>query len=329
MRSKVVNHLLSKLDIHPVLIDVGASGAPPEIWERIAQHSIYVGFDPDLREIHEVPESRFYKAIIVNEAVTSDEGSDEVLFYFTKSPRCSSTLRPDSESLSHYLFSDLFIVEKEAKVRAATLDSVMERLSLPRIDWFKTDSQGTDLRLFKSIKDIVRSRVLAVDIEPGLMDAYLGEDLFVDAHREFVRSGFWLSRLDVGGSVQIRRSSLPTAMALASRSDDRFIYETVRPSPGWVNARYLRTLDWLAQDGFTQREYVLLWVFALLDGQLGFAFDLGIEYERLFGKGEISDTLKNEPVLLMKRDYPRMFLARFAAPVMGRVRRVGRQLIGL
>lgn len=329
MMSNAMNHLITELDIHPVLIDIGASGAPPKIWEEIAQHSVYVGFDPDLREIHEAPESRFYKAIIVNKAVTSDEESDAVLFYFTKSPYCSSMLKPDSESLSHYLFSDLFIVEREAKVQAATLDSVMERLSLAGIDWFKTDSQGADLRLFESVKDLVRSRVLAVDIEPGLMDAYLGEDLFVDAHREFVQAGFWLSRLDVKGSVRIQRSSLPTVMALATRSDDRFIYESVRPSPGWVNARYLRTLDWLAQDGFTQREYVLLWVFALLDGQPGFALDLGIEYERLFGKGEISDTLKTEPVLLMKRDDSRKSLARFAARVTRRVKRVGRQLIGL
>ena len=60
----------------------------------------------------------------------------------------------------------------------------MDRLSLSGIDWLKTDSQGTDLRIFNSLRPEVRSRVLAIDIEPGLIDAYVGEDLFVDAHKE-------------------------------------------------------------------------------------------------------------------------------------------------
>ena len=205
MKNKVFNRLLSELNIHPVLVDIGASDAPPKIWESIAQHSIYVGFDPDLREIYEVPESCFYKAIIVNEAITSHKESNEVLFYLTRSPFCSSTLKPDSESLSNFLFSDLFVVEREVRVRATTLDSVIERLSLPCVDWLKTDSQGTDLRIFNNLRDDIRSRVLAIDIEPGLIDAYIGEDLFVDAHRDLTQNGFWLSTLNIDGAVRMRR----------------------------------------------------------------------------------------------------------------------------
>lgn len=301
MRSGVLNRLLSKLDIHPVLIDIGASGAPPKIWEEIAQHSVYIGFDPDLREIHEVPESRFHKWIIVNEAITSNEGRDEVLFYFTNSPYCSSTLKPDSKSLSNFLFSDLFVVEREAKVRATTLDSVMERLSLPYIDWLNTDSQGTDLRIFDSLKPEVRSRVLAVDIEPGLVSAYVGEDLFVEAHKDLTQNGFWLSDLSVHGSVRIKRSTMSEVMAFNKDITPNLIKNTVRESPGWVNARYFRTIEWLAQGDSAKRDYVLLWVFALLDNQLGFALDLGIEYENVFGRDEVSLVMKDEPILHIRR----------------------------
>ena len=310
--SNTTNHLLSELDIHPILIDVGASDAPPKIWEEIAQHSIYVGFDPDLREIHEVPESLFYKAIIVNEAVTSDEESDEVLFYFTKSPYCSSTLKPDSKSLSNFLFSDLFIVEREAKVQAATLDSVMERLSLSRIDWFKTDSQGTDLRIFNSLKPKVRSRVLAVDVEPGLIDAYVGEDLFVDAHRDLTQNGFWLSNLNICGAIRMRRSNLEKMATLNEKS----VASTVRTSPGWCEARYLRTIEWMDQRDFTNRDYVLLWSFALLDGQYGFAMDLGIGYEQRFGIDNVSQIMQNEPSILMKRSVVKAFPFRVVRRIM-------------
>src|SRR5437016_11393833 len=116
-----IDRLLVELDIHPVLIDIGASGAPPDIWDLIAPHSTYVGFDPDLREMHEISDGRFQRAVIVNEAVSAEEVR-EVLFYLTKSPYCSSTLPPDTGALSDYIFSDLFAVEKETTVRATTLN---------------------------------------------------------------------------------------------------------------------------------------------------------------------------------------------------------------
>lgn len=298
--SEAIDYLLRSMEIHPVLVDIGASGSPPRIWERVASHSIYVGFDPDEREIREIHEGRFLKATIINEAVISD-ADDEVVLYLTASPYCSSTLRPDHASLSNYLFSDLFTVERLTKVRATSLDAVIDRLSLPGIDWFKTDSQGTDLRLFNNLRAEVRSRVLAVDIEPGLIDAYVGEDLFVDAHRELTRSGFWLSNLNVCGAIRMQRSTLEKMTTRNKELNDGFIEKTIRKSPGWCEARYLRTIEWLAQGDFAKRDYVLLWVFALLDGQSGFAIDLGIEYEQLFGTDDVSQVMQDEPIVLMRR----------------------------
>jgi hypothetical protein len=292
---EAIDYLLRSQEAHPVLVDVGASVSPPKIWEKIARHSIYVGFDPDLRDIQEIREGRFYKSLIINEAVTSDKDKDEVLFYLTNSPYCSSTLKPDAESLANFIFSDLFIVEREERVPTTSLDSVMDRLSLPRLDWFKTDSQGTDLRLFNSLRDEVRAKVLAVDIEPGLLDAYIGEDLFVDAHRDLTQNGFWLSNLVVHGVVRVKETTRRHLAATKPGINDSLIEKTVKRTPGWVEARYLRTIEWLAQGDFDQRDYVLLWVFALLDKQLGFALDLAVEYERIFGRDDVSQLMQDEP----------------------------------
>lgn len=310
MRPDACNWLVSTLDIHPILIDIGASGAPPAIWEEIAQHSIYVGFDPDKREIQEVSKGRFHKAIIANEAITSEKGSNQALFYLTKSPYCSSTLKPDSESLSNFLFSDLFEVEREAIVPAGTLDSVLDRLSLSRIDWFKTDSQGTDLRIFNSLREQVRSRVLAIDIEPGLIDAYVGEDLFVEAHKDLTHNGFWLSNLRIGTAVRMRRSTLHEVMAANKDINDAFVEKNVRKSPAYCEARYLRTIESLARGGFSKRDYALLWIFSLLDNQLGFALDLAIEYRRAFGADNISQLMLDEPIFRMTRSKHRTLYKR-------------------
>lgn len=299
--SPIFNDLLTELEIHPVLIDIGSSGAPPEIWQPIAPHSVYVGFDPDLREIHEVPDGRFHKAITVNEAVTSEAGSDELRFYLTKSPYCSSTLKPDLESLSNFLFSDLFIVERETTVRAATLDSILDRLSLDRIDWLKTDSQGTDLRIFNSIRDEVRSRVLAIDIEPGLVDGYVGEDLFVDVHGDLARNGFWLSDLNVCSALRMSKSALHEATSALRQLDQSFVEKNLKKTPAWCEARYLRTIKSLAEGAYERRDYVLLWIFAILDNQFGFALDLVIEYERRFGQDPLSLRIKEDSIERIRR----------------------------
>ena len=292
----ILNDLLMELGIHPVLVDIGASGRPPSIWDEIAQQSIYVGFDPDLRELHEVSEGKFFRSLIVNKAVISEKGGSQAVFYLTMSPYCSSTLRPDMDSLSNYLFYNLFVVEREATVPATTLDSIMEIFSLPRIHWFKTDSQGIDLRLFSNLPDEVRSHVLAVDIEPGLIDAYIGEDLFVDAHRYLTRNGFWLSDLKLGGSVRMRKLTLEKITCAYPNMNSAVIERAVRTSPAWCEARYLRTTEWLNQGGFAKEDYVLLWVFAVLDKQYGFALDLAVEYEKVWGNDSISQLMKGEPV---------------------------------
>src|SRR3989449_10620500 len=181
MTSPAFDQLLSKLDRRPVLLDIGAAVAPPEVWRPIAPHSVYVGFDPDLREMQTRTDHPYHQAVIVNEAVTGDAGRSHAHFYFTKSPTCSSTLQPDASSLSEYLFADLFVVEREAGVRATTLDAVLDRLALPGVDWLKTDSQGTDLRLFESLKPDRRARVLALGLGTRLVGADVGGGVFFEA----------------------------------------------------------------------------------------------------------------------------------------------------
>jgi hypothetical protein len=322
----VIDQLLTDLDIHPVLIDIGASGAPPAIWESIAPHSIYVGFDPDLREMHEIPDTRFQRAVIVDEAISSSPEDKEILFYLTKSPYCSSTLKPDTDALSDYVFSDLFTIDRETTVHATTLNEVVERLSLPRIDWFKTDSQGTDLRLFTSLRDDISSSVLAIDIEPGLIDAYVGEDLFADAHKALTERGFWLSNLDVCGTIRMKSATVKEITATNMDIDEALIERSIRRTPCWVEARYLRTPKSLIQVNAGKREFALLWVFALIDNQTGFAIDLALEYERIFGGDKISQLMKDEPLrrirdLLAPAPEPQLVPASLRVRVLRKLRR--------
>lgn len=301
--NQTIETLLTTLKIQPVLVDIGASGAPPPQWAAIARHSIYVGFDPDRRELHDVPSGQYARSIIVNEAVTNTLEPCNIHFYLTRSPYCSSTLLPDKSSLANYLFSDLFVVEAEVSVRATSLNAVIDGLHLPGVHWFKADSQGMDLRLFQSLRSDLREKVLAVDIEPGLVDAYRGEDLFIDVHRELQQQGFWLSTLNVEGTVRLRRSTFDVVARNHPELTEKHVHKTVRPSPVWCTARYLRTIESLDARAAEPWEYALLWVFTLVERQIGFALDVALAYEQRFGEDSLSLFLRNVPLQELDRKH--------------------------
>ena len=273
--------LLQNADIQPVLVDVGASGAPPPLWQVLAAASIYVGFDPDQRDFHELPDSPFCRAIIVNKAITAQPDEQSIRFFLTSSPYCSSTLQPDAHSLQAFLFADLFKVESTAEVPATTLDKIVTELELGQIDWLKMDTQGTDLRLFLSLAPAFRGQVLALDVEPGLIDAYKGEDLFVDVHRTITEQGFWLSNLDVQSTVRMQRDMLNKIPGLQNQGDQELFTRGLKLTPGWCEARYLRRLESLMAP--TRRDLIVLYTFALVDSQIGYACEIMMMYEKQFG----------------------------------------------
>jgi len=293
--------ILKTLGIQPVLLDIGASGGFPSFWAPIAQYSTYIGFDPDNRELRDIQDGQFSRSVIFNKAVISCPGGQETEFFLTKSPYCSSSLPPDPESLSDYLFSDLFEVNKAVSVPATTINAALDSLGVKHVDWFKTDSQGIDLRLFLSLNESVRSRVLAVDIEPGLIDAYKGEDLFVDVHCELLKQGLWLSSLQIRGSVRMQRKTLRALNEYNLGLNDLHINRSVRSSPCWCEARYLRSIQSLKEQNANQREYALLWLFAIMGGQWGYGLDIASEFEQQFGRSEVCAILRSVPVMNIRK----------------------------
>lgn len=315
----------------PVLVDVGASGGPPTVWDPIAEWSVYIGFDPDLRALRDSTDERYARELILNEAVTGQANESKTKFYLTRSPYCSSTLPPDLEGLAAYDFAPLFEVVGETEAKATTLDHALVRLGFDHLDWLKLDTQGTDLRLFLSLAGTCRDKVLAVDVEPGLIDAYVGEDLFVDTHREMLAQGFWLSHLNVCGAVRLARTTRAKTLARHPELEAKTL-ALIRNSPGWCEARYLRTVGHLEKREATQRDFILLWVFALLDSQWGFALDIAEAFERRFGQAATPTWLESAPLRILRaeaiRHRPPLFLSPVKALVPRPIKRWLRHLIG-
>lgn len=280
--SNTVASVLAHHRLNAVLVDVGASGGAPDIWKPLASQATYVGFDPDLREIRTDTAGGYRTGIIINKAVCADPSSASVPFFLTESPYCSSMLRPDERALSMYSFASLFRVTQTTSVPATTLNKVVEEHALGQIDWLKMDAQGADLRIYDSLTAELRNRLLAIDTEPGLIDAYQNEDLFIDVHRRLRADGFWLSHVEIRGVPRISQSVL-AELGIETRSgipDSARAH--LRSSPGWCEARYLRTVESLKDRRLGERETVLAWAFAMVDGQYGHALEIAQVAKRDF-----------------------------------------------
>src|SRR5262249_26044875 len=146
---------------------------------------------------------------------------------------------------------------------------------------FKTDSQGTDLRLFTSLPDSIRNGIVAAEFEPGIIDAYRGEDKLFPLMARLKEEGFWLSEMHVHGTKRINEK---TAGEIGEARTGHFIPD----SPCWAELTYLRNhLPTEIRGG------LLLIVFAVMEKQYGFALELCESMQKVFSEPLVTEA-KNE-----------------------------------
>jgi FkbM family methyltransferase len=253
----------------PVLVEVGASGGTNAKWRALAPYSICIAFDPDVRAMQAVhAETSGYKRLFVIPAAAVADDVSEAEFHLTRSPQCSSRLRPDAAALGNWSFARLFDVERTVRVPCAGLQKALREAGVSRVDWFKSDSQGTDLRLFQSLGEALCLRTLAVEFEPGIIDAYEGEDKLSAVLAAMDRPEFWLCDLDIRGTLRMS----PEDAGLLENGRTGLASKVLRSAPGWGEMTYLNTLH--GSGPFAKRDWLLAWVIATTREQHGFALDL-------------------------------------------------------
>lgn len=272
---KVMTHPLI-LEHPPVLVDVGASSEIPEKWRKIAKYSICIAFDPDSRLMEHFENEKGFRKLHVYPAIVHGSVNGESDFYLTASPECSSTLEPDNEKLGKYYFAPFFEVEKKVKLPAVTISKVLAELQLDYIDWYKSDSQGTDLRIFASLDNKLMNNIIAAEFEPGIIDAYHGEDKLWKLISYMEDKNFWCCACEVLGS---RRISADIAKQNFSGLQRKLLNSSLPTAPGWAEISYLN--DFSAMDS-NPRAFLLGWVFAKICGQHGEALGLAKRAASLF-----------------------------------------------
>ena len=262
----------------PVLVDIGASGTIHETWEPIAKYAICIAFDADSRdfEICESEDKGWRKLYSLNRLVAS-EASEEMDFYLTHSPHCSSSLAPDKEALKPWAISPLFEVENIVKLPSVDLQSALLKAGVDYIDGYKTDSQGTDLRIFNSLPKEIINKILLAEFEPGIIDAYQGEDKLHHLLAHMEKEPFWISKMEIKGSQRINHLDFKSLNYFQQRGIGSFL----KMAPGWCEISYLNKME---IGEMTLREYLLAWVFASLSSEHGFALFVSKKGFELFGE---------------------------------------------
>ena len=300
----------------PVLVDVGAAGGVTPVWRTIARYAVGVGFEPDARDAGKLTEAnRAYRRweYCAGLVAPSVEGGSEKKFYLTKSPHCSSLLPPRHDRLQDWAFAGLFEVQKIGTVPAVTLHGGLSGLGLTGIDWLKCDTQGLDLSIFLSLPETWRRRVLAVEFEPGLIDAYEGEDKFWRTLQAMDTEPFWLCDLEV---CKTPRGNPPALREELGGWVDKWLSRLAPGAPGWVNARYLRSPGGVGGE-LDRRGLLLAWVFADLLDQPAHALMVAREGRARYGGGlfdELARVSRRRLRLAMLRKLPRWLWHRAGLP---------------
>ena len=99
----ILGDFLDRAAAQPVLVDVGASGAPHSPWQPVAHKSIFVGFDPDSRDLDLTLGSGYARHHIIPKIVAGPKSAGRAPFYLTSFPPCSSMVEPDANALASYL----------------------------------------------------------------------------------------------------------------------------------------------------------------------------------------------------------------------------------
>jgi len=299
---RVVDRILRLPELEaapPVLVAVGAAKGIHPKWRRIAKYAVCVAFEADERELASVTnESSDFRRLTTVNRITAERASETERFHLTASPYCSSRLTPLHVYLRRYAFAPLFEVERTVELPAVDLRSSFESLGLERIDWLKLDSQGTDLRLFKSVGELADD-VLVVELEPGIIDAYEGEDRLVDVLAEFDGRGFWVSGLEVAGSTRIDSEFARRELGTRAAS---LIDACHKRAPGWVEIEYFN--DFADDQRFGKRELLLGCAFAFLRGHDAFALELASRGLERFGSP--FDDLRQTALRRVRRHFARL-----------------------
>jgi len=284
---------LSQHNISLVLVDLGASGDNWEPFELLKDISDLLRFDPDIRDVRDLKGEKGHRIITFNRAVVESE-VDNITFYLTKSPYCSSTLKPDFERLSSYPYSDLFEVVGTASVPAITLNQAVVSTGFKQINWIKLDTQGTEFRILKSIPENLFDTILVCDIEASLYPHYIGADTLPAMHELMLENDFWVVEMRPHWNTRMTSDSYRKINERYKEQIYKVFRYSMHQQPTTLESCYARTIEGAKKRDYDFNMFMQLYLCYFTLGAFEYCLEILNSIESLFGGNETIEQLRQK-----------------------------------
>jgi FkbM family methyltransferase len=189
----LVNNILNGSQL--VAVDVGAANGLPETWQMLRSSSAFfylIEPNPDscanLPRYFKPEEAGTYKIIPV--AVSGTGGTRKL--YVSNASTGSSLLSPNTRLAKEYVSPEYLFPLKILQVETRTLADIFDELGEQQLDFFKLDTQGTELEILQGLSSDRMNRVLGVELEIGMPGGYRNQGQFSDVQKFMVEHGLEL-----------------------------------------------------------------------------------------------------------------------------------------
>jgi len=172
------------------LCDVGAAGGLAERWKPYRPWVRTLGFEPSSSEFAKL--SAGSEDRLIHAASAGYNGRRTL--YLTQYWSNSSLLPPNADLIRELEWGDDHRVVKEEGVPCVTVDTACEENRV-EIDFFKVDTQGTELDILKGAAQQLHRQAVCVEVEVEFCELYRGQPLFAEVDCYLRQQGFYLHEL--------------------------------------------------------------------------------------------------------------------------------------
>lgn len=169
--------------------DVGASSGIDPRWNRFGDLVTAILFEPDENEYQKLVQQKQKNQIIINSALL--DRKTEVDFNVCEKQACSSIFDPDYDLIGQFYDSQRFKVIKKIRVQAETMDNFLNAKRIPRVDFMKVDTQGSELLILKGAEKTLQETI-GVEVEVEFISLYKNQALFADVNNYLTGQNFQL-----------------------------------------------------------------------------------------------------------------------------------------
>jgi FkbM family methyltransferase len=147
----------------------------------------------------------------------------ESTLYVTKHPVCSSLYPPNEPYIARFVdMAELMNLDFTVDIETTTLDAFCQSEGIDEIDFIQTDVQGADLHVLEGASEIIKSSVLAIQVEVAFSHMYVNQPLFSDIDNYLRKQGFTFFGLSPAFIPRIHSPGNDTEHALQLLWGDAF-----------------------------------------------------------------------------------------------------------